>query len=90
MPWGCLHNQNAQLREKLTAAEAVVAKLPKTADGVSATPGMDLFVPCTYRDGFKVELAVVHRIHGTLNGGHIELAMCYSTREAAAKAKEGA
>jgi hypothetical protein len=81
-------------KARAEAAEAVVAKLPKTADGVPITPGMELWgslgwnnepakatLRGTYAEGYSV---------GTPEWGmnvrpEVE---CYSTREAAEAAKE--
>lgn len=54
------------LVKRAEAAEAVVERLPKTADGVPITQGMDIWLPWTrgkahaqlrahYRDGFAIE-----------------------------------
>jgi hypothetical protein len=84
----------AEAEARAEAAEADVAKLPKTADGVPITPGMELWgslgwnnepakatLRGTYAEGYSV---------GTPEWGmnvrpEVE---CYSTREAAESAKE--
>jgi hypothetical protein len=95
--WGdCGHLAKVayELARRLAEAEAIVAKLPKTADGVPITPGMELWgslgwnnepakatLRGTYAEGYSV---------GTPEWGmnvrpEVE---CYSTREAAEAAKE--
>lgn len=83
------------LRRELSALEC---KLPKTADGVIYTPGMPLFKrrkkhPCwcefvvELRGGHTVEVEGKARRFGHADGWLETVADCYSTREAAEKAR---
>ena len=82
------------LRRQLAQAKAIVDKLPKTADGVSVVPGMevwrwDAYLKC-------VKQCVVDRVyqnggvglsfHDNDEGGFVSTQL-YSTREAAEAAK---
>lgn len=71
--------------------ERLEAALPKTRDGVAVVPGMALYTR-NYNDIIKVEphCAVYgpEPIEGRRNGYYYVASACYSTREAAAAAKE--
>lgn len=83
-------------RQRIKDLEAIVGKLPKTADGVVVVPGMKLFY-LWQLDGISdiVEYEVWAVTHQSvyLNRGdeyehYTKCASCYSTREAA-EAKRG-
>jgi len=82
-----LHEEKEQLREENNRLKAIVDKLPKTADGVTIVPGMDLWQLET-RNAGKTWNIVFHKIKGVLwpeifpfPGGLPS--RCYSTHEAA-------
>jgi hypothetical protein len=91
----------AEAEARAEAAEAVVAKLPKTADGVPVVPGQTVFA--NWPHGPTVRCYAKHEAHGpdmvvfgegstVVNGLscgiRVFVSDCYSTREAAEAAKE--
>jgi hypothetical protein len=80
-----LEAENAKLR-------AIVAKLPKTADGVPVVPGMNLWELSTHQypmhtEQFIEEVVSISQPRG-FGGSPNAFCRCYSTREAAEAAKE--
>lgn len=74
-----------RLKERCAELEAIVAKLPKTADGVPVVPGDELW----YRRsrGWLVVAETVGSYDDHNGDSHtVSLEQCYSTREAAEKA----
>lgn len=67
--------------------QAIVDKLPKTADGVPIVPGMTVSVLANYGDGLRIHKLVVYDLTsiGCSDGDryHWDCHQCYSTREAA-------
>jgi hypothetical protein len=63
----------------------IVAKLPKTANGVPVVPGMDLWGWIERYDGTP---GAVHQ-QNWMTAKAEEIAKCYSTREAAEAAQRG-
>lgn len=92
----------ADLRRRLEAAEAIVAKLPKTADGVAMTLRMNFWVLHENHDTsipwWEIIGAGVLKLFETESGDRVEYRdengyeddisaeKCYSTREAAENA----
>ena len=86
------------MQERAEEAEAVVEKLPKTADGVSIVPGMTVYIfvgghidEREVRGPYGLACLLVREParHGACEGTRHELAgSCYSTREAAETARE--
>lgn len=88
-----------ELEAQLSAAQAIIDKLPKTADGVPVVPGMKVWWShsngniddaevCELRDG-GCGVIIWDEATGRL-AHHLEYVACYSTREAAETAqKEG-
>ena len=81
--------ENDELRARIAKLEAIVEKLPKTADGVPVVPGQDVF------DYNRYEVFVRHvemeAFEYDDDGGKCAFGGihdCYSTREAAEAAKE--
>ena len=83
------------LQQRVADLEAIVAKLPVTADGVPVVPGMSVWYPSPY-DGEIYECRNVLRPSATyfpkdgrcqVSTQFIGVSRCYSTREAA-EAKE--
>lgn len=71
--------------------QAIVDKLPKTADGVVVLPGMTLYEHC-WMEPFHVRELVavsddVKRSEWMCDDGEIDPLQCYSTREAAEAAE---
>ena len=71
-------------------AADLIAKLPKTADGVPVVPGMTLWDPVWIDrpfgvHGLQVFCPNASRSEWICNDGEIDPGQCYSTREAAAK-----
>jgi hypothetical protein len=91
---GKVRDELYQVQRKRAAAEAIVDRLPKTADGVPVVPGMELwhagtswsgkgdYAWCFYRRPSSGELEVVFTLCSVL------VSQCYSTRAAAEAAKE--
>lgn len=77
---------------RLAELEAIVAKLPRTADGVPITAGMTLWSIGRVGDTEVFEMEATceteakHK-HGRWRGGRESIEGCYSTREAAIAAK---
>jgi len=86
--------QENHWKARAEAAEAVVAKLPKTADGVPITPDMNLYSTIADYDfgciAFRYEPDDFQIACRDVRGVDFELRaeQCYSTREAAEAAKE--
>lgn len=86
-----LKAENARLRE-------IVERLPKTADGVPATPGTRLYPMYPvyddehpdYDDAARLEYCISDPLSGEFIREHdgLEIDTCYSTREAAEAARE--
>jgi hypothetical protein len=102
IPWlgNCSHSPDGwcldcvkELGERAQAAEAIVAKLPKTADGVPIVPDMTLYAAT----GWGAQVCALHtfqrrefdgvtpNIEGIFDGRATSFpaTRCYSTREAA-------
>lgn len=90
--------------ERIERLQAIVDRLPKTADGVPYLPGDPLYEPYTAKcghtlvrewlGGHTVEVADgagthIARRFGHASGWLVRVEMCYSTREAAEKARQG-
>ena len=75
------YDEYEAIRAKLAAAEAVIAKLPKTADGVPVVPGMRVYGLTPARTTVWEE--IVEQVSHKIIADEI-----YSTREAALAAKE--
>lgn len=74
----------AELEEKVAELQAIVDKLPRTADGVPVVPGMVLH----YRRGWQVLGAMVGEYADREGDWHcVAIDDCYSTRQAAEAAK---
>lgn len=81
--------ENAELRQQLAEAKAVIDKLPKTADGVPVVAGMSLYHSSgEFSTVSEVSIVVVNCGHQIVE----HASRYYSTREAAeaARAKGGA
>lgn len=76
----------AELRERCERAEAVVAKLPKTADGVPIPPGVHVY----WKYNPQLEFIPLGRLSAVpaVGGASEPMSEMYSTREAAQAAKE--
>jgi len=85
------------LKAKVAALEALVARLPKTADGASPYEGQELWALQPWNHNHVVSVVVQtaaveltmdpetgQSIEGPIHG----IPVCYSTREAAEAAKE--
>ena len=82
------------MEEGLAEAEAVIAKLPKTADGVVVVPGMEVWV---HGEGDLEGVCVPQQVHPSATwlmqverfegSGMLYFSRMYSTREAAQAAK---
>ncbi len=95
-----LQKENKSLLERAEAAEAVVAKLPKTADGVAVVPGDRVYPLHPLSEGLDPEeaadiddfLTIVLAGRGNECGEHyiegdgLDIKTNYSTREAAKEA----
>lgn len=81
-------------RRRISAAEAIVAKLPKTADGVTMILGERYWIPSSIGQVFEqqqlIEIGLEEVVFGVLS--HLDVIRfpreCYSTRAAAEAAKE--
>ena len=84
-----IESERDNWKQRAEAAEAVVERLPKMADGVPVTPLAKLFHP-DYPEPF-VALAVPTKSTNTPvgSGRYIDHRQCYSTREAAEAARQG-
>ena len=82
------------LAEEIDRLQAIVDKLPVTANGVPVVPGMTLYEPLIkpcrgtivlkeYPSADAVEKRGMVRRHGYERGWIAEASKCYSTREAA-------
>lgn len=94
--WGCdaaeaMADKILGLRAKLATKEAIIDKLPKTADGVPVVPGMELHTP---DGGIVTACWVSEKSAAFLDGVAIldnwRVDNLYSTPEAAKAAKEAA
>jgi hypothetical protein len=89
-------------RARAEGLEKIVAKLPKTADGVPVTPGMKLYPLHSLADGLppeeaadiddhaRVEIHLWDTVSSELlrDGDEADVTKCYSTREAAEAARQ--
>jgi hypothetical protein len=90
------------LAARLEAAEAIIVKLPTTADGVPVVPGMEVWTTRRFserkmRPPFMVKVSHVWNPSGSADIGEADVfgnvttkllaSFCYSTREAAEQAK---
>ena len=71
----------AELQEENDRLQAIVAKLPKTADGVPVVPGMEVWQDCF--DGIKQRWAASGIEDDRAMVTSFVYAECYSTRKAA-------
>lgn len=90
-----LRNENLALARRVGAAEQIMARLPKTADGVPVVPGMTLHVDTgmgvyemrTFNrldfDRKTVVLQLLGTVGDTAHEVCFGVSRCYSTREAA-------
>jgi len=68
IPWShpsselCLRCENSDLRNELASLRATVAKLPVTADGVTITLGMTVYIYTGRRGRFTINNAIVGRM----------------------------
>ncbi len=78
--------------EVARAYEAIVAKLPKTADGVPIVPGMKVYQtdPTGYVQGYDVGVNQAADDSSWPSPAYLTYSQCYSTREAAEAAAEAA
>jgi hypothetical protein len=92
----CLERQLAAMTERAEKAEAVVAKLPRTKDGVSVVPGEDTVWQWECRGGkyqwveceINIDYGYLETETDLVNTSRVP--QCYSTREVAeAAAVEG-
>ena len=90
----CQQNQQdrliSDLRERLSAAEAVIAKLPKMAEGLPITPGMEVWFQMTRNHGWQTTAEMVAGYYDkekNWNAIDFDGKRFYSTREAAEAAK---
>jgi len=87
-----------RLTAELAEIQAVVDKLPKTADGAAVAPNVEVWYPSPHDDG-------VYKIRNVLKRGacympktggsqvniqYVDISQCYSTREAADDAYKAA
>ncbi len=86
----CSHSGSLMLA-KIERLQAIIDKLPKTADGVPVVPGMILFDPVWIDRHFPIEELLVYCPDATRSewhDGEVDVSQCYSTK-AAAKAAKG-
>ena len=89
--------ENNQLKTDLAAANAIIEKLPLTADGVPVVPGMKVhcfhsdygIIQWTIKGSFDIEDACMSEDEFYFRPAEW-WTHCYSTREAAEAAKEAA
>lgn len=80
------HDDIEAVEERIAKLEAVMAKLPKTADGVPVVPGMILYGPNQFDEIQE------HYTELEVNGDPLHCQVCgncYSTRAAAEAAQAG-
>jgi len=79
------------LRAKLATADATIAKLPKTADGVPVVPGIIVWPLHELEDelGGEIRMGLYDRNTGDveLDGDTAAFSTCYSTQAAAEAAR---
>lgn len=97
LSYAALRQVNANLRVRLAESEAIVAKLPKTKDGVPVVPGVRIYYPVESYDCCEVEAVRVDSVDmlgigldgQPFNQWRQTKPDGYSTREAAEAAKGG-
>ena len=93
-PFNCRDCERCKLRKEVERLRVIVDKLPQTADGVPATPGMMVYFPQPDRSPLEILVDGVEDWNGRtktqrirrycgIHYGCYELNEVYSTKEAA-------